>query len=202
MYEEVKTDIQNRLTALRNSTCEVKFDLTGMYGQEADDNLQHLLSKQECNFKAIDRAMSKIDLKQTMENWELEDNLAILKSKWENIDQLHWELDALLKGSNQEYYELFVSMEGKYDELKRKIKSRIWSTIHYQQSAPKITIPEFSGNYNQWISFKDLFMETIHNNPTINNAQKMQHLKTKLKGEAERLIQHLTISSDNYSTCW
>lgn len=30
----------------------------------------------------------------------------------------------------------------------------------------------------------------------------MQFLKAKVKGEAERLIQHLTISSDNYQVCW
>ncbi|CAK1600220.1 unnamed protein product [Parnassius mnemosyne] len=47
----------------------------------------------------------------------------------------------------------------------------------------------------QWISFKDLFLEAIHNNPTINKAQKMQHLKTTLRGEAERLVQHLSIGA-------
>lgn len=30
----------------------------------------------------------------------------------------------------------------------------------------------------------------------------MQHLKGKVRGEAERLIQHLTISAENYDTAW
>lgn len=46
------------------------------------------------------------------------------------------------------------------------------------------------------------FSETIHNNPSLSLAQKMQFLKSKVRGEAERLIQHLQISSDNYTVCW
>ncbi|XP_022816623.1 uncharacterized protein LOC111349653 [Spodoptera litura] len=97
---------------------------------------------------------------------------------------------------------MFADIEQQYDELKKRLNSKIWATVHYEKSAPKIEIPEFSGNYSQWISFKDLFVEAIHKNPMINSAQKMQHLKTKLRGEAERLVQHLSISADNYNSCW
>jgi hypothetical protein len=30
----------------------------------------------------------------------------------------------------------------------------------------------------------------------------MQHLKTKLRGQADRLVQHLAVSAENYSSCW
>ena len=50
--------------------------------------------------------------------------------------------------------------------------------------------------------FKDIFSKGIHKNNALSNAQKMQYLKSKLKGEAERMIQHLPISADNYNICW
>ncbi|KAA5583210.1 DUF1759 domain-containing protein, partial [Pseudomonas aeruginosa] len=56
--------------------------------------------------------------------------------------------------------------------------------------------------YNQWVSFKNLFTEAVHNNPSLSKSQKMQHLKSKIRGDAEKLIQHLQISSDNYLVCW
>ncbi|KAF9409946.1 hypothetical protein HW555_010837, partial [Spodoptera exigua] len=199
MYENTKADMVKLLQAAEEN---VKFDLSDLSAGEADEKTKTLLTQQECNFKAIDRAMGKIDFDNVSEKWELDDYLAILKSKWERIDSTHWELEALLKGSKNSYNEMFNSMEAKYDEARKLLKSKMWSTAHHQQSAPKIEIPEFSGHYNKWISFKDLFLETIHKNPTLNKAQKMQHLKTKLKGEAERLVQHLSISADNYSSCW
>jgi hypothetical protein len=204
MYENTKSDMLTLMHKLTESSVKssIKFDLTGLLDDEANDDVILLLNKQECNFKPIDRAMSKIDTVSSNEKWELEDNLNILKSKWSDIDKLHWEIDGVLKGSHETYYNMFGDIENKYDHMRKELNSKIWSTAHYQRSAPRIEIPEFSGNYNQWISFKDLFIETVHNNPTINKAQKMQHLKTKLRGEAERLVQHLTINGDNYKSCW
>lgn len=202
MYESTKKDILTlQFHFQEQQDGEAKFDLTGM-SENADDYIKRMITRQSCNFKAIDRAMSKIDIKEINEKWELEDHLSILKTKWETIDKLHWELEATLKGSDESYYSMFLDIENKYDEMKKQINNKIWSTAHYQRSAPRIEVPEFAGSYTKWISFKDLFLETIHNNPTINKAQKMQHLKTRLRGEAERLVQHLSISAENYNSCW
>ncbi|OWR49282.1 hypothetical protein KGM_202089 [Danaus plexippus plexippus] len=63
-------------------------------------------------------------------------------------------------------------------------------------------IPTFIGSYCQWISFKDHFTESMHRNPSLSDAQKLQFLKSKLRGEPEKLIQHLQISSSNYALSW
>lgn len=93
---------------------------------------------------------------------------------------------------------MFLALEDKYDEMRRQLNGKIWSTSHYEKSAPKIEVPEIPGNYMQ--SFKDLSTEAIHKNPMINKAQKISHLKTRLGGETERLVQHLNISADNYQS--
>lgn len=67
---------------------------------------------------------------------------------------------------------------------------------------PQMDIPVFAGSYQQWTAFKNLFQESIHTNSSLSSAQKLQFLKSKLKGEAEKLVQHLNISSENYQVAW
>lgn len=67
---------------------------------------------------------------------------------------------------------------------------------------PKINIPHFSGNYNDWNTFHDLYTSLIHGNQTLSNIQKMHYLKTCLTGEAEHLLQHISITDKNYAVAW
>ncbi|KAJ8703597.1 hypothetical protein PYW07_017521 [Mythimna separata] len=165
-------------------------------------NIEDLLKKQATNFRAFSREASDIDLNLISEMWEFEDILKTLKTRWTAIDTLHWELDNELNGSNAKYDEQFSNYEKYYKTLKRDINRKMWSMAHVEKSTLKMEIATFEGSYTSWISFKDLFTETVHKNPTLSNAQKMQFLKSKIKGEPEKLIQHLQISSDNYPVCW
>lgn len=59
----------------------------------------------------------------------------------------------------------------KYENLKKKINSHLNTNIHYEQSTANINVPEFSGDYNHWVTFKDLFLDVIYKNPTLTMAQ-------------------------------
>ena len=167
-----------------------------------DSKTVDMLRKQQSNFKAFHRTVEGITLDLISERWELEDLLRTIQSRWSAIDTLHWELDSELNGSNEEYECTFSAYENKYQAVKKAINKKIWSVAHIVKSTPQLEIPTFSGNYNNWVSFKDLFNETIHKNNGMSDAQKMQYLKSKVKGEAERLIHHLNVTSDNYIVCW
>ena len=166
------------------------------------DGDSKLLRQQILNFSAFERTVSKIDTSVLEDKWELEDSLAMLKTRWEAIDKIHWELDYLLADSESTYASEYSKWESVHDTLKREINKKIWADTHRQTSTPKVEIPEFHGNYNKWVSFRDLYMETVHSSKWLTKSQKMQLLKTKLKGEPEKLVQHLTISADNYDSCW
>ena len=62
---------------------------------------------------------------------------------------------------------------------------------------PKLEIPFFSGDCTQWPSFFDAF-KTIHNDNTLSTVHKFQYIKGLLSGDAELLVRHLAITSDNY----
>lgn len=163
--------------------------------------LDDMLRKQTINFKAFSRTVESIDVESLNDKWEFEDALRLLQTRWTAIDNSHWELMMELEEDGE--YELsYTKHERTYNGLRKAISAKMWATSYRDKSTPKMEIPMFSGNYQQWVSFKDLFNEAIHNNPSLSKAQKMQFLKGKVKGEAERLIQHLPISADNYDTCW
>ncbi|KOB64363.1 Uncharacterized protein OBRU01_24057 [Operophtera brumata] len=161
-----------------------------------------LIKKQISNFKAFARTVSNIDMDIITEKWEFQDILKNLESRWSGIDKVHWELDSESDSSNEQYEKTFSEHERTYNDMKKALNSKLWSMSHREKTTPQMEVPNFHGNYHQWVCFKDLFTEAIHSNSFLSNAQKMQFLKSKVKGEAERLIQHLNISSDNYSICW
>lgn len=161
-----------------------------------------LLCQQKTNFRAFNRAVKNINIDNLHEKWEIEDKLQRLQSRWQAVDDLHWQIDNLLEGTDSSYEEEFSQCEETYEQTKSQLHRKLNSVKHQQEATPHIELPTFSGNYVNWPAFSNLYCEAIHDNPTLNKSQKMQHLKGKLKGEAERLVQHLTISSENYDTCW
>lgn len=170
--------------------------------QGTNSKLDEMLRKQTSNFKAFSRSVTNMDIDALKDKWEFEDALKTLQSRWAVIDSLHWEIDSELSGENGEYEAQFASYERCFNNTKKTINVKMWSVSHREKSTPQMEIPVFSGNYQQWTSFKDLFQEIIHNNPSLSPAQKLQFFKSKLRGEAEKLIQHLNISSENYQVSW
>ncbi|XP_064076363.1 uncharacterized protein LOC135194642 [Vanessa tameamea] len=164
--------------------------------------LDEMLRKQKSNLKAFSRTIANIDFNSIAEKWEFEDTLKHIESRWSTIDNLHWEIDSELYEEDKEYEHSFNIYEREYTEIKKALNQKMWSASFRTQSTPTMDIPTFHGDYHKWNSFKDLFLETIHKNRSMSNAQKMQFSKSKVKGEAEKLIQHLNISIENYQICW
>lgn len=74
-------------------------------------------------------------------------------------------------------------------------------TIH-QAQIPRLNVPNFSGLYEDWISFRDLFNAAVHSNNQIQPVHKLQYLKSLLKGEAEILLRQTPITAENYAIAW
>jgi len=52
---------------------------------------------------------------------------------------------------------------------------------------PPISIPEFNGEYLDWIRFHDLFVELVHNKP-YSACRKLHILQSSLRGEARNVL--------------
>jgi len=67
---------------------------------------------------------------------------------------------------------------------------------------PKIELPTFSGQYEDWYTFYDVFNSLIHSNDALNDVQRFHYLKSALKGEAAENIAALEISGINFTNAW
>lgn len=50
---------------------------------------------------------------------------------------------------------------------------------------PRVAVPEFSGDYLEWPSFRDLFVSLVGQNPKIPNVQKLSYLKKVVKIDSQ-----------------
>ena len=66
---------------------------------------------------------------------------------------------------------------------------------------PSIDIPVFSGKVTEWDTFRELYEQLILNQ-AIPKTQKMCILKTKLSGEAAKMIANLPSKDENFETAW
>lgn len=64
-----------------------------------------------------------------------------------------------------------------------------------------LKISEFKGDYEQWLTFKDLFKSMFHDNQKLLKVQKFQYLKSSLQGEALQII-GFEIAAENYEPAW
>lgn len=74
--------------------------------------------------------------------------------------------------------------------------------LQAQVRLPKISVPSFSGNYDDWPTFQDMFTSMIHSNSSINKVDKLNYLKSCLHGEAEGLLRNIKVTETNYDLAW
>ena len=65
---------------------------------------------------------------------------------------------------------------------------------------PKLTLPTFSGDPLDWLTFWDSFYAAIHTNPNLSGVQKFSYLKAQLEGDAARTIAGLPLTEGNYTS--
>lgn len=67
---------------------------------------------------------------------------------------------------------------------------------------PDIKLPVFSGQFEEWLNFHDLFISLVHSSSNLSTIEKFYYLRSSLAGEALQLIQTIPISNEQYSVAW
>lgn len=67
---------------------------------------------------------------------------------------------------------------------------------------PRISLPVFSGRFEDWPSFRDLFRSIIGRDQSLGAVKRLHYLKTSVRGEAEQLIRCFSIIEENYDRAW
>jgi len=71
-----------------------------------------------------------------------------------------------------------------------------------KQKLPQLSIPKFSGNLQDWITFKDKFLSLVGDGTTIPNIQKFPYFLSAINGDAKRVIQHIPVSEQGFIVAW
>lgn len=158
----------------------------------------------------------------------VEARLEIADKYWQSFEQQH---NTLLSAKiefkeKSDYFQtnLFDDCFEKYLDLKTRMKERLNeieeskrpSHISTEQDSkvvldqfplattklPPIQLPTFSGEYREWLSFRDLFKSLVHENVTLCKVNKCQYLKSSLRGEAESLVKQIQVSDATYDIIW
>lgn len=81
-----------------------------------------------------------------------------------------------------------------------KVKNQYSS--HRPLTLRNIQFLVFSGDYNDWPIFFDVFTSSIHLNHNLSDVIKLMYLKSSLQGAALAIVQYLAVTNYNYSTAW
>lgn len=170
---------------------------------------QNFISTQQVRFDSIERILQQVqhmtDTHQPLTASWCKIKTQALSSYWDRVSTSHEEM-AMIKFP-EEYMERKIAMEEAYEEALITLQDAIGNNnqatnVKNDIKLPRAEIPEFHGDYFEWSNFRDLFVVLVKENTTISNVQRMQLLKTAMKGEAKGLISDLTLSNDSFGIAW
>jgi len=147
--------------------------------------------------------------------------LKLLDAKWtkfeENHERLRSEHWSELK--NHDYYladimgqaeEVYTQQRAALLEMSESLKMDKESSPSVLTGAPppprttlpRIQLPHFSGRYEDWPPFRDLFQSLIIDDASLSDVTRLHYLKSSLKEEAETLIRSFPTTRENFARAW
>lgn len=157
--------------------------------------------------------------KRFFDNFRIEQNPSVtqlrlrvekLELVYQEFDNLQSELDRLDPKNENEYINDREEFESIYFEMlseatdmvenlsaSKASKSIVHNEKKFISKLPVMEVPEFHGNYDGWLSFRDSFIAIISNNDMLSNVQKFYYLKSALKGNAGNVIDSLETTDSN-----
>ncbi|GFY00701.1 uncharacterized protein TNCV_2140941 [Trichonephila clavipes] len=171
VFNRRKAHLLGQITRIRNSL------------ENVDSPLNQV--EKRTKLASLSEVKAKIDKLRTesyriLSDEELMDFETSLDTMEVDADNLEVSLNTLLESSNVDTSELSVKND----------------FANYNVKLPPINLPEFSGQYIDWLQFKSQFVSLIHDNTCLSDSQKLYYLQSALKGHAKQL----QTVNDSYSS--
>ncbi|XP_053685671.1 uncharacterized protein LOC128735203 [Sabethes cyaneus] len=186
----------------------------------ADEQVKaQLLARRKTLIDSLGRAeafLAEYDISRDQNQVQL--RLSHLDNVWANLDQVQLSIEDMetSKEGRALHDEVRAMYEPRLFTIKANLLTKLTPLIDNARSLqtphanstlsgiklPTIALPEFDGNYNDWLTFHDTFLALIHNNVDVPAIQKFHYLRAAVKGEAAQTIESISISSANYAVAW
>lgn len=99
--------------------------------------------------------------------------------------------------SMSRFNDAIAEMSDDYDERDIKTPSSAPQPLA-QTKLPNIEINSFNGQYSEYHQFINIFTSIIHNNPSLDNVQRLYYLRNFLSNEPLDLIKNLPVTRESY----
>lgn len=145
----------------------------------------------------------------------LETNWAKFEAQHERLNDKYWEKLVTHEYTTKDFAdtieETYLLQKAKFVDYVRpqeipaapEAESKtVVSHLPARTTLPRIQMPQFSGKYEDWPAFRDLFSSIIGRESTISNVEKLHYLKASLKDKAEQLIRNLSTTDENFNRAW
>ncbi|XP_011858926.1 PREDICTED: uncharacterized protein LOC105556442, partial [Vollenhovia emeryi] len=129
----------------------------------------------------------------TLNKTVIQSRLESLNEIWENARKTHLEISAK-EGSETDPYMV--------DDVRADTEPSEPEAEASVARLPRMPLPTFSGKYEDWESFCDLFTALVHEVPKFADVTTLQFLKSCLKGPAAELIRDVKTTNANYVSTW
>lgn len=173
-------------------------------GEITDDNLSDQAEKCKYQYDDLILLFNQLDEPNNDESIGfVEVQLKLMETSFAELKKIYRDLclakdNAVAMFNMQEVQLRYAKISGKLFDYIRISKQ----PNNLKQQLPAVKIPEFDGNATKWKHFIGLFKEIVHRNKNIDDGLKMHYLKTLVKGEAARIINHISPTGENYAVCY
>ncbi|XP_029178509.1 uncharacterized protein LOC114946226 [Nylanderia fulva] len=138
-----------------------------------------------------------------MEYWsEVKKNDYIVKDFMGQVEDIYTVQRASILASISK----FTALTKLEEALSKKTLSAVSAEGEFwtapRTTLPRIQLPQFSGRYKEWPSFRDLFHSIIGKDASVTPVEKLHYLKSCLKGETEMLVRSLPTTDENFDRAW
>ncbi|XP_067214160.1 uncharacterized protein [Linepithema humile] len=189
--------------------------------------MSELLAKQQALFHSISRSLDNFRKvgKNNYTPAKIRSRVSALKETWAQCIETHSSLLQAVPEAKREsvdYFrsQLFDTHEDVYQETLdymaerlEKIEPPMTSTSANHRASesssafslshlPPISIPPFSGKYDEWESFRDRFSSLIIHNKDLSAFARMHFLSSSLTGRALDAIKNIPVTADNFEIAW
>lgn len=130
-------------------------------------------------------------------------HLRIISAKDEASIKEKYFADEIFIKIKEAYFEYYGDLhEALMEETKAAGNTSVVQDKGVDIRLRRIELLPFSGGYDQWRPFYELYMSLIHKNDSLADIQKLHYLKASVQGEASRLLQHVSLEEKNYESAW
>lgn len=176
-----------------------------------EDGLEQLI-KTEKNFRKSP--------KERITQSYVETRIENLNEGWKDFKNRHIQIISTISEEDKQkvsYFkkDIYSEFEERYTDYRSNLRSALQRlnilpststsqvpTNSCEIKLPRIQLPTFTGNYEEWQAFYDMFLSVIHNNSNLSAVQRLHYLKSSLSGEAANLISNLPTTELNYDEAW